>query len=90
MTEIDHALTQNHAPGWPIRQPGALGSDLSREAKCIRCARAIDLQVRSGFPGESLCYIIRCRGKGPEHRVQLGEVVEPACKTPEMPCFSQA
>ena len=24
MAEIDHALAQNHAPGWPIRQPGAL------------------------------------------------------------------
>lgn len=78
MAQIDHAFAKDHAPGWPICQPRTLRSDLRGEAKCIRGARASYLQLRSGFPGESLSHIIRCGGNGPELRVQLGEVVEPA------------
>ena len=90
MAEIDHAFAQDHVPGRPIRQPGALGCDLSREAKGVCGARTIDLQVRSGFPGESLRHVVGRGGKGAEFGVQLGEVVEPTGKPPEMSCLGQA
>ena len=61
MAKIDHALTQHDTPGWTISQIGALGGHLRGKAKCVRSACASYLNMRSGFPRESMRHIVRCR-----------------------------
>ena len=82
MAEVHDALAQHDAPGGAIGEPGALGGNLGRKAERIGRAGTVDLQVRSGFPGESLGNIVWRGGQRPEFGVQLGKIIKPAGKPP--------
>ncbi len=61
MAEVHDTLAQHDAPGGAIGEPGALRRNLGRKAKCICGPGAVNLQVGTSFPGESLCHIVRRR-----------------------------
>ena len=84
MAEIHNAFAQHDAPGGAIGKPGALGGNLGRKAKRVRSSGTVDLQVRSGFPGESLCHIVRRGGQSTQFGVQLRKIVKTAGKPPQL------
>ncbi len=45
VTQIDDALSEHDAAGWPIGEIGALGRDLGRQAEGVRRAGAGDLHL---------------------------------------------
>ena len=90
VAQIDYTLSQNDPARRSVGQIVALSRHLGCQPEQVGSTGAGDLHLRPCLPRQCACDAIRVRGKWPEPRMELGQIIEASRQTAQLAVACEA